>query len=206
MKPLIKRLLSVALLPSIFGVSLYCMEFLPFDITREITSLLMGKKLGYDFWLFKQIQVGSFVTSVAFSPDGKTVLTWSSDKTARLWDVETGKQVQEFIGHEGYITSVAYSPDGKTVLTGSSDKTARLWDVETGRLLKNLIGHAEGVHTVAFSADGNMIATGSSDETVILWKRYPNSDQWRTRSESALRLGTEKELHKLMTPTGQSKV
>ncbi|MDQ1350891.1 MAG: hypothetical protein QG657_1193, partial [Acidobacteriota bacterium] len=69
-----------------------------------------------------------FVTSVAFSPDGKTILTGSEDNTARLWNLE-GSTIWEFKGHQKPINSVAFSPDGKTILTGSSDTTARLWPV-----------------------------------------------------------------------------
>jgi WD40 repeat protein len=68
------------------------------------------------------------VISVAFSPDGKRVLTGSFDKTARLWDAETGKEIRSFVGHTDTVVSVAFSPDGKRVLTGGS-KTA-LWDTE----------------------------------------------------------------------------
>ena len=69
--------------------------------------------------------------SVAFSPDGKRVLTGSIDKTARVWDAETGQEKAVLMGHTP-VTSVAFSPDGKRILTGSDDKTARVWDAETG--------------------------------------------------------------------------
>ena len=75
------------------------------------------------------------VDHVAFSPDGKTVLTGSHDKTARLWDAATGRPLGLPMTHQGAVRAVAFSPDGKTVLTGSADKTARLWDAATGRPL-----------------------------------------------------------------------
>jgi WD40 repeat protein len=69
------------------------------------------------------------VVSVAYSPDAKSVLTGSWDKTARLWDAATGRPLGPPLTHQGAVVSVAYSPDGKSVLTASDDKTARLWDV-----------------------------------------------------------------------------
>ena len=65
----------------------------------------------------------------SISPDNKSILTGSTDYTARLWDME-GNQLQVFRGHEDVIYSAAFSPDGKTVLTGSGDRTARLFDVK----------------------------------------------------------------------------
>jgi hypothetical protein len=61
------------------------------------------------------------VFSVAFSPDGKRIVTASADNTARLWDIETGKQISEPLkGHEGgYVTSAAFSPDGTRIVTAS---------------------------------------------------------------------------------------
>src|SRR5450759_327152 len=68
------------------------------------------------------------VTSVAFSPDGKYVLTGSLDNTAKQWDDASGAVVRTFSGHTDSVESVAFSPDGNYVLTGSSDRTAKLWD------------------------------------------------------------------------------
>src|SRR4029077_9097506 len=70
------------------------------------------------------------VQAVAWSPDGKTVLTGSDDTIARFWDADTGKELGvRLAGHLSFIKSVAWSPDGNTVATGSWDKTVRLWDV-----------------------------------------------------------------------------
>ena len=104
------------------------------------------------------------LSAVAFSPDGKRVLTGSWDKTARLWDAATGARSRRSTGHTDRVTAVAFSPDGKRVLTGSYDKTARLWDAATGARSRRSTGHTDLVAAVAFSPDGKRVLTGSSTD------------------------------------------
>ncbi len=112
------------------------------------------------------------ILSLAFSRDGNYVLTGSTDKTARLWDLE-GNIQQVFSGHISPVYTVAFSPNCKTVLTGSGDFTARLWDFQ-GNCLQIFSGHKLRVLSVTFSPDGNNILTGSADSTAILWDLQGN--------------------------------
>ena len=113
------------------------------------------------------VRLDSLISPVAFSPDGKTILTGSADGTARLLDLN-GKTILEFKGHTAEITSVAFSSDGKTMITGSEDNTARVWDLN-GKTVSEFKGHTKGVTSVAFSNDGKSILTGSADSTARLW-------------------------------------
>ncbi|KAG8807414.1 POC1 centriolar protein A [Serendipita sp. 400] len=113
----------------------------------------------------------SNVYSVAYSLDGRYVVSGSSDKTIRIWDTETGAPVGEPLqGHTGLVQSVAYSLDGRYVVSGSGDKTIRIWDTETGAPVgEPLMGHTDRVWSVAYSPDGRYVVSGSHDKTIRIW-------------------------------------
>ncbi|BDA69287.1 hypothetical protein CAL7716_034530 [Calothrix sp. PCC 7716] len=109
------------------------------------------------------------VGSIVFSPDGKTLASASNDKTIKLWDVGTGKQITSLTGHQGWVTSVVFSPDGKTLASASDDKTIKLWNLKTGKEISSLTGHQNTVRSVVFSPDGKTLASASDDNTIKLW-------------------------------------
>jgi WD40 repeat protein/tRNA A-37 threonylcarbamoyl transferase component Bud32 len=111
---------------------------------------------------------GERVLSVAFSRDGKNILTGSADGVAQLWDVNTGNRVGAPLPHRDAVV-VAFSPDGKTLLTASRDHTVRLWDAGTGPRLERLLSHRGPVVAVAVSRDGKRLLTGSMDTNAYLW-------------------------------------
>ncbi|MEH1833594.1 MAG: caspase family protein, partial [Nostoc sp.] len=111
----------------------------------------------------------SAVNSVAFSPDGKTIASASSDNTVKVWDAATAKEITTFKEHSSAVNSVAFSPDGKTIASASSDNTVKVWDAATAKEITTFKGHSDAVRGVAFSPDGKTIASASSDNTVKVW-------------------------------------
>jgi WD40 repeat protein len=89
-------------------------------------------------WLAEQTDE---VISVAFSADGRAFLSGGSDKTLKLWDIATGREIRTFVGHTDSVIAVAFSPDGRNALSGSSDRTLKFWDVATGKEIRTLAGH-----------------------------------------------------------------
>ncbi len=110
-----------------------------------------------------------WVDAVAFSPDGQTALSGSSDATLILWDIETGAVLHRLQGHTDGVNAVAFSSDGQMALSGSDDTTLILWDVTTGEAVLRFEGHTGNVNSLAFSPDAQTVISGADDTTLILW-------------------------------------
>jgi WD40 repeat protein/serine/threonine protein kinase len=104
-----------------------------------------------------------------FSPDGKRIVAGHADGTVRLWDVETGKEVQPLTGPVGPLRSIAFAPDDGLIVAGGSDGLVHLWDPNKGPESRPLKGHTGIVYSVCFSPDGRRILSASGDRTIRLW-------------------------------------
>jgi WD40 repeat protein len=110
------------------------------------------------------------VESVSFSPDGKRIVSGSSE-TFRLWDASTGKELLNIklpATHFAALDTACFSPDGKRIISGIRHRI-RLWDAYSGNELLTLSGHSSFVKAVGFSPDGKRVVSGSSDKTLKLW-------------------------------------
>jgi geranylgeranyl transferase type-2 subunit beta len=115
------------------------------------------------------LKLPGWVSSVAFSPDGKRLVVGCADKRARTFDAASCRLLATLESHEDYVSSVCFDADGKLLSTGSFDHTAAIRDSRSGELRHKLTGHAGIVTCVAFSPDKATLATGSVDRTVKLW-------------------------------------
>ena len=111
----------------------------------------------------------NLVRSLAFSSDGRSLVSGSHDKTVRLWDVQTGGVIRSFHGHTGWVVSVSISPDQTTIASGSQDKTVCLWNAQTGECCC-VIEHNDSIHSVSFSpTNPQFLISASEGNTVQQW-------------------------------------
>jgi WD40 repeat protein len=109
------------------------------------------------------------IEALAFSPDGQTLLT-GSNRTARRWDVVSGKEVGKPFDHPEPIATVAYSPDGRVVAVGSA-RHIRFWDATSGKLIGNEVEQTKGILGFAFGCDGKTLSTAGLDGVARFWDR-----------------------------------
>src|SRR5437763_953006 len=82
------------------------------------------------------------VSSLVISPDGQTLISASSDRTIKIWDLTQGKEVRTLSGHDpAGITSLAVSPDSQTLVSGTAGRIIRIWDLAQGKEVHTLSGH-----------------------------------------------------------------
>lgn len=110
------------------------------------------------------------IGTIAFSPDGKYILTGGVDNLAILWNANSGEMIRKFEGHTKSVANVAFAPNGKYILTGSEDHKTILWDINTGKQELHLRGHKSEITALAFSPNGKRVLTGNAfDSGIKLW-------------------------------------
>jgi WD40 repeat protein len=134
------------------------------DVTVTVWDVSTGQQ---------QLTFGRGGHGLAFSPDGRLLVSGSQDHTVRVWDIQTGRELLCLRGHTAQVSGVAFSPDGRRLASGSQDQTVKVWDVRTGQEVLTLRGHSGSIFRVAFSPDGHRLVSASQDETVRVWDGTP---------------------------------
>ena len=135
---------------------------------------LRGWEYDYLYAKFTRNQVNfvghhQTVFCVAFSPDGKRIVSGGRDNRIRIWNVEQQVEMLCLDQHKDWVYSVAFSRDGKHIASGSYDKTVKLWDAASGEAKLTCQEHDDAVSCVAFSPDGELIVSSSLDKTIKVW-------------------------------------
>ena len=112
-----------------------------------------------------------YVTALAFSPDGETLVTAGgySESAIKLWDVRTRQQIGSLESHRSWVSCLKFLPDRKTLASSSADRTIRLWDIGTRRLVRTLRARGGELWTFDVSPDGRLLASGGKDGSVMMW-------------------------------------
>ncbi len=126
------------------------------DLTKGALVMTLH---GHDGW----------IRSVAFSPDGKRMVSGGADNTIKVWDTATGEDLATLSGHGGSVSSVAFTLDGRHIVSGSNDSTIKLWRMDVSRELSKFVGPEEKIYSVAFSPDGRRIFSAGQDGIVKVW-------------------------------------
>ena len=109
------------------------------------------------------------VHGVAVSGDGRLAVSSSDDKTLKMWDLESGRELRTLTGHSAGVMGVALIGDGQLAVSASGDETLKVWDLESGRELRTLSGHSGPVDGVAVSGDGGLAVSAADDKTLKVW-------------------------------------
>ncbi len=117
----------------------------------------------------------NYVLAVAFSPDGKRLVSSGNDGTNHLWDPLTGKLLESLSGHQESVTELTFNPTGTLLATGSLNSTIKVWNLPEPHLVRTIRGHAGAVEGLTFSPDGRRLASASRDGTIKIWD--PTEDQ-----------------------------
>lgn len=110
------------------------------------------------------------ISNVFWHSDGKRILSSSWDRTARIWDADSGNTLVVMEGHEGELWVADWSPDETRVATASSDGTARVWDTDSGTQVAVMEGHDGAIFSLDWHPSGRQIVTASADHTIRVWE------------------------------------
>jgi WD40 repeat protein len=114
--------------------------------------------------------------ALAFSPDGKTLISSGLSQRIELWNVFTGKLISEFVTHAYAVNALAFGKDGKSFVSGDRGKTIQFWNADDTHATATFVQHHDWVNSLAISHNGAIAASGSYDETIKLWNLHTKTE------------------------------
>ncbi|MFC1764087.1 protein kinase [Planctomycetota bacterium] len=145
---------------------------------RELLDLCPGDLRGWEWNRLEHISNSArltlsghqiYATCIAYSPDGKRIVSGGVDNTLKLWDADTGKEQMTLRGHEEGITSVAFNSDGNRIISADSSGIIKVWDARTGSEVRTLQAHNKGIRGVSFGPGDEHFVSGADDGTIKVW-------------------------------------
>jgi len=137
--------------------------------------------------VIRDFKIKQNIWSVAYSPDGKHVLSGSSGSKIDLWDTSLGNTIRTAVGSENFldprVNAVSFSADGEYALSGGTDDSVRLWNAKSLTQIKSFTGHSNlgGIHSVAFSPDGKYVLSADYDSKIKIWD-IASGSEWKALS------------------------
>lgn len=122
---------------------------------------------------FRSNEHQDVVNAIAWSKNGETIATASSDRTIRLTDARTGRSIKVLDGHSKGVMSVAFLPGDHELISGSLDESLRVWNIATGQSLRSLNNHTRYVHAIRVRPSNDLppvVASIAADRTVRFWQ------------------------------------
>jgi WD40 repeat protein len=161
-----------------FKITSYILAITFFIISISPSTVLAAEQIKKtNIPMYASLSAGNDVKCIAFSPNGKLLASsngsngnFSLDYSIKLWDVNSGKFIRKFEGHQYDVNEVVFSSDGKLLASAGSDGTIRIWDVDTGSLIHTI--NQTDASSIAFNSDGTTLVSNSintSTPTVYLW-------------------------------------
>jgi len=146
------------------------------------------------------------ISSIAFSPDGRTLVCGVRDNTIRRWDLSTGASLPSLVAHGSPVNSVVISPDGYTLASGDANATILLWDLRSSSVLLTLPGSFQWIEALAWSPDGKMLVSGSTlnDQALKVWDLTTGvlTKSWNTYGHGVQEIAFNRDGQTLATASG----
>lgn len=114
--------------------------------------------------------IADAMRAIAFSPDGKLLVSGGNDNIVKIWNAETAEFMRELYRFESYVSRVAISPDSRKIVAASYDTTAKLFDLQTGAIIADLGKQPKPILSIEFTPDGKTFVTGGADGVIKIWQ------------------------------------